>query len=264
MWSTDEGHLFANAGCEEKRRGTGFLIHSRWVPCMKQFVPVNERISYIKIVKRKMKLTIVAVYYPHSGYGDELVQGMYDTLGEIVAESKLRKEHIIICGDFNAEIGQRAETDDRRFIGDRTMGEQNPRGFWLKRWCEMQSITIANSLYPKRDEQIATYASPNGRRRQIDFVLVCARTRRLLKNAGVTTDLGIWSDHKSLEACFQLNGSSRVRKRTRKRKQKRGNVRGRGCEATPPLVICFVFGFVWFTFSLHYEQKYLFRFLTEN
>ena len=24
MWSTDEGHLFANAGCEEKRRGTGF------------------------------------------------------------------------------------------------------------------------------------------------------------------------------------------------------------------------------------------------
>ena len=39
----------------------------------------------------------------------------------------------------------------------------------------------------------------------------------MLRNAGVTSDLGIWSDHRSLEACFQLYGSGRVRKRKRKR-----------------------------------------------
>ena len=65
---------------------------------MKQFVPVNERISYIKIVKGKIKLKIVAVYFPHSGYADDTVQTVYDTLGEIVAEAKARKEHIIIAG----------------------------------------------------------------------------------------------------------------------------------------------------------------------
>ena len=39
----------------------------------------------------------------------------------------------------------------------------------------------------------------------------------MLRNAGVTSDVGIWSDHRSLEACFQLYESGRVRKWKRKR-----------------------------------------------
>ena len=218
MWTTNDGHLFANAGCVKKRRGVGFLVHSKWVPFITQFVAINERVSYVRIVKGRLKLKIVAVYFPHSGYSDEAVQFMYDTLGEVVAEAKNKKEHIIIAGDFNAEIGIRKDTDDKRFIGERTMGEGNYRGFWLKRWCEMQSLTIANSLYPKRDENIATYIGPNGRPRQIDFVMVCSRARRLLRNAGSTSDVNVWSDHRSVEACFELRGRAKSRKKSKKRR----------------------------------------------
>ena len=224
MWTTSEGHLFGNAGCIEKRRGVGFLIHRRWVPFVKAFVPINERIAYIRIAKGRLKMTVVAVYFPHTGYSDDAVQLIYDALGEVVGEAKARKESIIVGGDFNAEIGEQLETDDRRFVGSRTMGEQNYRGFMLKRYCEMHSLTIANSMFPKRDENIATYVGPNGRARQIDFILVCSRTRRLLTNAGSTADLGVWSDHRAVEACFQLRVRTKAKKKMRKRMCKWKNI----------------------------------------
>ena len=204
MFATDEGHLFCNAGCEAGRRGVGFLVHKKWTKWLKSFTPLNERAACLTLQKQRLKIKVVGVYFPHSGYPDDAVQQVYDTLECILHDSRTKKEHVVIAGDFNAEIGTRRETDNQKLIGEWSVGDQNYRGFWLKRWCELNELSIANTLFPKRRENIVTYVSPNKHERQIDFALVTRKTRKVLRNCGSTTELDMNSDHLAVEIVLEL------------------------------------------------------------
>ena len=216
MVATNEGHLFCNAGCEAGRRGVGFLVHKRWTKWLKSFTPVNERVACITLQRQKLKLQLIGVYFPHSGYPDSDVQQLYDTLECLLHESRTNRQHVVIAGDFNAEIGTRRETDNQKLIGSWSIGEQNYRGFWLKRWCEPNELTIANTIFPKRKENIITYVAPNKHERQIDFALVTRRTRRILRNCGSIGEVDMNSDHLAIEIILELT------QRRKKRKEQRG------------------------------------------
>ena len=218
MFATDEGHLFCNAGCEAGRRGVGFLVHKRWTKWLKGFTPVSERVACLTLQKQKMKIKIVGVYFPHSGYPDDTVQELYDKLECILYESRASREHVVITGDFNAEIGTRRDIDNQRLIGPWSVGDQNYRGFWLKRWCELNELTVANTLFPKRRESIITYIGPNKHERQIDFALVTKKTRRILRNCGSTREVDMNSDHFAVEIILDLTTQ---KKKKRKLKQRR-------------------------------------------
>ena len=107
MFATNEGHLFANAGCEAGRRGVGFLVHRRWTKFLLSFVPINERVATLTLRKHKFKVQIVGVYFPHCGYSDECVQQVYDILTNVLHEARTSKDHVVIAGDFNAEVGKK-------------------------------------------------------------------------------------------------------------------------------------------------------------
>ena len=80
MFATNDGHLFANAGCAAGRRGVGFLIHRKWVKFMRKFTPINERVAGITVQKNNFKIKILGVYFPHCGYPDGDVQQVYNIL----------------------------------------------------------------------------------------------------------------------------------------------------------------------------------------
>ena len=112
---------------------------------------------------------------------------------------------MIIAGDFNAEIGERNDCDNPQFIGRHSIGTTNPRGAWLKRFCCFNSLAIANTLYIKSEENVITYVGPNRRPRQIDFILIDQKTKRLLKDAASTAELNMGSDHKAVKMKLRLN-----------------------------------------------------------
>ena len=218
MFTTNDGHLFANAGCKAGRRGVGFLIHRKWVKCMHNFTPINERVACITLQRQKFRIKILGVYFPHCGYSDDCVQQMYNILEGAVRETK-KREHLVIAGDFNAEIGVRQVVDNQKLIGEWSIGEQNYRGFMLKRWCELHDVSITNTLYPKRREDIVTYVGPNKRERQIDYVLVSRHTRKLLRNAGSTGMMDLGSDHRAVEVALEFS-----RRKVKHRKGKRSRM----------------------------------------
>ena len=213
MFATNEGHLFCNAGCEAGRRGVGFLVHKRWIKWLKSFTPVNERLACLSLQKQRLKINIVGVYFPHSGYPDDTVQEIYDKLECILHESRTNRQHVVIAGDFNAEVGTRQEIDNEKLIGSWSVGEQNYRGFWLKRWCETNELSIANTLFPKRREHIITYVAPNKQERQIDFALVTRKTRRILRNCGSTCEIDMNSDHLAVEVYLELTPKKKKNKK---------------------------------------------------
>ena len=215
-YSTKNGNTFMYAGCEAGRRGVGFLVNRQWSSFISNFVPINERIAYLRITKHKVKLTIIGVYFPHTGYADNTVQEMYDILATLVDEAQTRKDHIIVGGDFNAEIGAHNEQDDAKYVGRFSMGEINSRGAWLKRFCYFKNLTIANTLYPKHEKNITTYKGPNSRPRQIDFILIGQKTKRLLKDAGSVDEVNMGSDHRAIKVRMEID-TKRSKKDQRKR-----------------------------------------------
>ena len=216
FFKTQNGNIFMNCGCEEGRRGVGFLVHKKWSVFIQDFMPLNERVSYLVMKMKHKQLLVVGTYFPHSGYPDHAVEEVYDTISTILEQGKRKKQYMIIAGDFNAEVGERNEFDDSQFVGKHSMGTTNPRGAWLKRYCCFNSLTIANTLYPKPRERMVTYIGPNSRPRQIDFVLVNQKTKRLLQDATSTLDLDMRSDHKAVKIRFRLD----VKLKSRERKQK--------------------------------------------
>jgi len=123
---------------------------------------------------------------------------------------------VLIGGDFNAEIGERNEFDDPLFIGKHTIGTTNPRGAWLKRFCSFNGLAISNTLYPKRKENITTYVGPNLRPRQIDYILVDRKTKRLLQDATSAQEPNIGSDHKAVRIRLRLDVKFKARKTKRR------------------------------------------------
>eukprot|EP00973_Karenia_brevis_P054483 7571446-Karenia_brevis.AAC.1 len=68
-------------------------------------------------------------------------------------------------------MGERNESDDWKATGAHSFGIENSRGQWLKQWCSIQSFAISNTFFPKRPDTRATFVGPNGRPRQIDYIL---------------------------------------------------------------------------------------------
>ena len=156
-YSTKNGNTFMYAGCEAGRRGVGFLVNGEWSAYISNFVPINERVAYLRIIKHGIKLTIIGVYFPHTGYSDDKVQEMYDLLVPIIDEARSRKDHIIVGGDFNAEIGRHSEQDDAKYAGQFSMGVANSRGTWLNRFCYISRVSQLRILCTQNTRTISQH-----------------------------------------------------------------------------------------------------------
>ena len=193
--------------------GVGFLVHRKWSAFIEEFVPLNERISHLKIKIKNKTFVVIATYFPHTGYPDHAVEEVYAEISKLLAGGRRKKEHVVIAGDFNAEIGERNDFDDSRFIGKHSIGITNPRGAWLKRYCCLNNLTIANTLYTKPEEQKVTYVGPNLRPRQIDFILIDQKTKRLLQDAASIQALNMGSDHRTVSMKLLLDVKPKIRER---------------------------------------------------
>ena len=79
-FTTNDGHLFASAGCDAGRRGVAFLINKHWRSSIKEFGVINERIAFLRLRRKKLRLCLVVAYFPHAGYSDRDVQAMYTSI----------------------------------------------------------------------------------------------------------------------------------------------------------------------------------------
>ena len=209
VWTMHGGHVFMGSGYDLPTRGVALLVHKKWKPYIKTFYPINERIAYVDIVKKKLRIRFVAAYFPHSGYEDEYIESMYEVLGNIRSEARRKGMQFIMGADCNAQVGISQEDDDPRIIGQFGMQDVNDRGMWLKNWATAQSLTIMNTCYEKPVEKLHTFVGPSGAPRQIDFFLVSRKLRGWVRDCEAVREVDMNSDHKTLKMRISFQDMAR-------------------------------------------------------
>uniref|UniRef100_A0A8D8SMX4 Craniofacial development protein 2 n=1 Tax=Cacopsylla melanoneura TaxID=428564 RepID=A0A8D8SMX4_9HEMI len=197
--------------------GVGFIIEKEMAKCVKNFIPLTERIALLQLNSKPVNINLIQIYAPTTDHGDEEVEQLYSQVSKII-QTLPKHEIMMIMGDFNAKLGKGRMGEH---IGDWGLGERNDRGDMLSTFAAEHNLIVSNTFFQHRTSRLYTWKSPDRRtRNQIDFVLINQRFRNSITDMRTYPGADIRSDHNP------LIGNIRIRlKKVAKKQVKRYDYR---------------------------------------
>ena len=196
IWESKQGHIIMCAGKFENKHGVAIVVNKKWKHKINWTNNISERAIATSVTVKTQRITLVSVYMPHSGYADHHVEKAYNMIEKVI---KPTRHMLIIGGDFNAELGPGIGTE-RRSVGQQTLNEANKRGDWMKQWLMTQKLVALNTMYRKTPTNQATFRTPKGAEKQLDYILVNRKYLRWSKDAEANNMIHMESDHRSVMA----------------------------------------------------------------
>ena len=143
--TAEEGHkVFFSRKEDKHEHGVGFLVHKDIVNTVMGCRPVSSRFITIHLRAVPFNITIVQAYVPTSDYDDNKIEEFYDQLQKVINQT-LKKDILVIQGDWNAEVGKDAHENwqgiCRLFCNDKT----NERGLRLLEFATFNNFLLANT-----------------------------------------------------------------------------------------------------------------------
>jgi len=129
--------------------GVAIVLDKKHANCLKSYNTVNDRIITAKLNTKPVTLNIVQVYAPTSTSTDEGIDNFYNDLQSVI--DKIPKREIcIIMGDFNAKVGEGAESENG--IDPFGLGERNERGEMLVSFCQANQLLVTNTTFKQHSK----------------------------------------------------------------------------------------------------------------
>ena len=92
----------------------------------------NSRVAELVLrITDRYQLKIVQVYAPTTSHSDEETDNLYNTIDKILEK---QTHYTIVMGDFNANVGEQANTAERA-TGCIDLSQRNERGDTLVEWA---------------------------------------------------------------------------------------------------------------------------------
>ena len=109
---------------------------------------------------------IMQVYVATSGYEDDEVEKLYDTIEEILEEDGKGDSNNIILGDWNSVVGDESY---RNIVGSHGLGRWNHKRQMLIDFCERNGLIVTNTWFKMPKRRLYTWKAPGDwRRHQLD------------------------------------------------------------------------------------------------
>ena len=114
-------------------------------------------------------LTLIQVYAPTNQAADGQKEGFYTCLKQVFNKAP-KQDVVLLCGDYNAKIGEGAS------IGKFALGVRNDNGERLVEFAQVNGLVTANAMTNQHPRHKYTWRAP-GRthRNQIDYILLPQR-----------------------------------------------------------------------------------------
>ena len=100
----DGGHVLYTVLGDNPAAGVAILLHARHVHSGNKLRRYSDRVAALDFNFRGCKLRAVAVYMPHAGYPDELLETTYDQLRTALTQERRANLKIVVGGDFNTVL----------------------------------------------------------------------------------------------------------------------------------------------------------------
>uniref|UniRef100_A0A2S2PFK6 Craniofacial development protein 2 n=1 Tax=Schizaphis graminum TaxID=13262 RepID=A0A2S2PFK6_SCHGA len=154
---------------KQGKNGVALLLNKNYGTCIENTYHINDRILMVRIKTASVNSTIIQVYFPTSNSDEEEIEQIYNILEELI-ERIHHKDNLIITEDFNAVVGNVADSD---VIGKYGLGTRNERGSRLVNFCKQNSFVITNIFFEVPLRRRYTWTAPGDTARyQLDYILV--------------------------------------------------------------------------------------------
>ena len=112
------------------------------------------------------------------------------------------KDGLFIIGDWNAKVGSQEKPGVTGKFG---LGIRNEPGWRLIKFCQENTLVIANTLFQQHRRRLYTWTSPDNQyQNQIDYILCSQRWRSSIQSAKTRLGADCGSDHELSIAKFRL------------------------------------------------------------
>ena len=101
---------------------------------------------------------------PTTKYENEEVEQIYDQIEDIIRKQK-GNTNVIVMGHFNARVG---EGSDGKVIRKYGLGKRNDRGQMLSDFCKKNQLVVTNTLFQQEKRRRYTWTAPSRRKKKND------------------------------------------------------------------------------------------------
>ena len=129
---------------------------------------------------KPFSITVIQFYDPNTNAENTEVEQFYDDLQDLL-ELTPKRDVLFIIGDWNAKVGNQEIPE---VIGKFSLGVQNEAGQRLIKFCQKNSLVIANTLFQQHKRKLYTWTSPDDQyKNQIDYILYNQKWRNSIQLA---------------------------------------------------------------------------------
>ena len=140
----------------------------------------NDRMISVRFQGKPFNITVIQVYAPTSNIEEAEVERFYEDLQNRL-ELTPKKDVLFIVGDWNAKVGSQ-ETPG--VTGKFGLGKWNETRQRLIKFCQENTLVIANTLFQQHKRRLYTWTLPNGQHQnQVVYILCSQRWRSSIQSA---------------------------------------------------------------------------------
>ena len=190
--------------------GVGFLINPQAYKSVTKITKINSQIIKATIDGNPMT-TVTSCYSTTNACEEQQRQDFYTSLSECTRA--IPKHNIsIIGGDMNAKV---CPADCK---GNSFNRKTNANGQALLSLLDECDLAVTNTRFRKRNGKLWTFTYPNGKKAQLDYILVNKKWQNTVRNCeAYNTFCLIGSDHRIVTAELKLKLKLRATKNLKKK-----------------------------------------------
>ena len=157
-FNSDDNYIYYYGQESLRRNGVAITVNKRVQNAVLGCNLKNDRMISVHFQGKPFNITVTQAYLPTSNTEEAEVERFYEDLQDLL-ELTPKKDVLFITGDWNAKVGSQ-ETPG--VTGKFGLGVRKEAGQRLIKFCQENTLVIANTLFQQQKRRLYTWTSPDG------------------------------------------------------------------------------------------------------
>ena len=147
----NSGETIIRSGRQDNKHqeGVALIIASKYANTLLQWKPISQRLLYVMLNARHVKLSIIVAYDPIENADEEDKDNFYYSL-QMTVDNFPRHEILLLHGDLNASVGCNKKNRER-VMGKHGVGDLTNNGERVTNLCEENNLIIGGTIFSHRN-----------------------------------------------------------------------------------------------------------------